>query len=170
LKKITKKIDYPEDLYGTFYTEEIFIVLVTWVETDSSTENYTIFYWQGRDAPQKQQDASLLSIPVDDSMDGKASQIVVYQHKEPPFFSDIFNNKIIIKPGNHTNISKLPELYELRGTDYSNIQAVQIECNPRALNSMHCFILCTENKCYIWEGSLCNECEKKSSKGLCCPT
>jgi hypothetical protein len=158
-----EKEEYPVNHYGTFYSEEVFIVLFTYIEALNPEPQYIVFYWQGRDVIRK---TSLLTISVSDDVDGVATQILVEQNKEPSFFLKLFKERFIVYNGSHDNVPSYPQLFEVRGDQSWQVRATEVDFSPKRLNSMHCFILRTETKQFIWEGNLAYDFEKDYARSI----
>jgi hypothetical protein len=164
-----KREEYPEQLHGHFYSGDAFLVLFTWTEKSKPAAQHVLYFWQGRDASGTSKGASaLLSVNLDDSLSGDTTQVRLEQSKESDFFNLLFKNRFIIHSGSYSPTPKpQSRLYDVRGTTNWNVKAVEIECDPHRLNSMHCFLLISfDGKIFLWKGSQSNNFERDAAKIL----
>lgn len=64
----------------------------------SGDDLHFIYFWQGRNSSSDEKGASAyLAKELDDSLNGKATQIRVVQNKEPDHFLALFAGGIIVK-------------------------------------------------------------------------
>lgn len=162
------KQDYPEELYGQFFSEDTFVVLFSWTELQKPVKQHIVFFWQGQDASTNMKGTSaLLSVKVDDSLDGQATQVRVEQNKEPETFLRLFDGCYIVHKRSYKSIGTEDRLYDIRGTSSIDVKAIEIDCEYRRLNSMHCFVLSTnDGKAIIWNGVLSNQFERQFAQNV----
>jgi hypothetical protein len=165
-----KKVVVPEDLYGQFYGGDSYIILYTYKKGNS--EEYIIYFWQGRDSSQDEKGASaLLATELDDSMGGKPVQVRVVQGKEPAHFRQMFKGEMIVHSGGKASGFKNKQdadsydtdgisLFHVKGSTDLDTYAVQVEEKARSLNSGDCFVLLTPSTMYEWQGSASSSDEK----------
>jgi len=165
-----KKADVPEDLYGQFYGGDSYIILYTYMK--GSSEEYIIYFWQGRESSQDEKGASaLLATELDDSMGGKPVQVRVVQGKEPAHFRQIFKGSMIVHAGGKASGFKNKQdadsydtdgisLFHVKGNSDLDTCAVQVEEVAASLNSGDCFVLLTPSMMYEWQGSSSSSEEK----------
>ena len=104
----------------------------------SGTEEYIIYFWQGRDSSQDEKGASaLLAKELDDELDDRPVQVRVVQGKEPAHFRSMFKGSMIVRAGGKASGFKNKgdsdsydvdgtELYHVKGSSPLNTYAVQI--------------------------------------------
>jgi hypothetical protein len=159
---------YPESMHGQFFTEDTFIILFTWTEIQKPMPQYILYFWQGQEASANMKGTSaLLSVNIDDQLDGQATQVRVEQGKEPEFFLKLFASKYIVHKGSYTSTRTGTRLYDIRGVSDWNMRAVELEGDYHRLNSMHSFVLSTfDGKVYIWNGTLSNSSERTCAQSI----
>jgi hypothetical protein len=165
-----KKVAVPEDMYGQFYGGDSYIILYTYLK--GSSEEYIIYFWQGRESSQDEKGASaLLATELDDSMGGKPVQVRVVQGKEPAHFRQIFKGKMIVHEGGKASGFKNKNdadsydtdgisLFHVKGQTELDTYAVQVGEVAASLNSGDCFVLLTPSMMYEWQGSSSSSDEK----------
>jgi hypothetical protein len=165
-----KKAEVPEDLYGQFYGGDSYIILYTYMK--GSSEEYIIYFWQGRESSQDEKGASaLLATELDDSMGGKPVQVRVVQGKEPAHFRQMFKGEMIVHSGGKASGFKNKQdadsydtdgisLFHVKGNTELDTYAVQVEETASSLNSGDCFVLLTPSMMYEWQGSSSSSDEK----------
>ncbi len=151
------KEEYPEQLYGHFFAQETYIILFTWTQKGAPTAQHILFFWQGRETSSQSKGASaVLSVGIDDKMDGRAAQIRIEQNREPVEFTMLFKGKFVVHKGSYTaQNSASSRLYDVRGTTANNVKAIEIESDYSRLNPLHCYILLQPGNTngFIWRGS-----------------
>jgi len=165
-----KKAEVPEDLYGQFYGGDSYIILYTYMRGNS--EEYIIYFWQGRESSQDEKGASaLLATELDDSMGGRPVQVRVVQGKEPAHFRQMFKGSMIVHAGGKASGFKNKQdadsydtdgisLFHVKGNTDLDTSAVQVEEKASSLNSGDCFVLLTPSMMYEWQGSSSSSDEK----------
>lgn len=153
-------------MYGQFFDTESYVILYKYMI--KNREVFIIYFWQGKKSSiQEKGSSALLTVDLDDSIGGSATQIRVVQNKEPKHFMKLFKGYIIVHKSEVTEdgASAVPEtaLYQIRGCN--NVDGVG--CDTRAvqlfspdvkyLNTNDIFLLNTPEKQFIWLGS--NSCK-----------
>jgi len=159
-------------MYGQFFDSESYVILYTY--SVKNRPMYIIYFWQGKRSSITQKGSSaLLTIDLDDSIGGNATQIRVVQNKEPKHFMKLFKGRIIVHSGRNTrnvdeeepdgaSIMHETALYQIRafnavpggGGGGCDVRAVQlIAPSSEFLNTNDVFLLNTPEKQYIWKGA-----------------
>ncbi len=151
-----KLCEYPENLYGQFYSDDSFIILLSWSTEQSPATQHILFTWQGRGSSQHCRTTSaLLTVGLDDSMDGEALQIRIEQNKEPSEFLMLFES-YIVHMGSFDYRPSRQRLYDVRGSTLFNLRAIEVETNQVRLNSLHCYVLTPKDessRTFVWKGA-----------------
>jgi hypothetical protein len=173
-----KRVEVDPKTYGQFWGGDSYIILYTYLA--HGREDHIIYYWQGRDSSQDEKGASaLLTVELDDSLGGMATQVRVVQGKEPSHFLSLFKGEMIVRIGGKASGFKTlkqsdtdkvdtskTELFHVRGTNPINTRGTEVEAKATSLNSGDVFILNTPNQQYVWYGKGSNVDEKKTGKHI----
>jgi hypothetical protein len=169
------KTPYDEDLYGQFWGGDSYVVLYAYMNGDQ--EEYAIYFWLGDTSSQDERGAAAIKAQeLDDSMGGSPVQVRVTQGKEPAFFRELFNGRMVVHTGgvasgwkNKCDTNSFDEdgvgLYRIRGNQPSNVICTQIEETASQLNSCDAFVLTDYNnkKIYTWKGSGASDAEAQAA-------
>jgi hypothetical protein len=167
------KVAVDKSMHGQFFGGDSYIVLYTYQK--DGTEEYIIYFWQGRDSSQDEKGASaLLAKELDDQLGDRPVQVRVVQGKEPAHFRAIFGGTMIVRAGGKASGFKNredndsydvdgTELYHVKGTNATNTYGVAVAESASSLNSGDCFVLLTPGKTTIWQGSGANDAEKETA-------
>ncbi|XP_049444451.1 scinderin like a [Epinephelus fuscoguttatus] len=142
--------------YGQFFGGDCYLVLYTY--KDGGREKFIIYTWQGQKCSKDELGASaILTIQLDDSMGGKATQVCVPQGQEPPHLVSMFKDPLIVYlggTGRHDQESKpnSTRLFHIRQSSNKSTRAVEVEPKASSLNTNDAFVLKEGNSVYIWKG------------------
>eukprot|EP01132_Coremiostelium_polycephalum_P001564 gene1564-1983_t len=171
-----QKVPLDPSTYGQFYSGDSYLILYTYFFKNK--DNYLIYFWQGRNSSINEKGTSaLLTIELDDQLQGMAKEVRVVQNKEPKHFLTIFKGKFIVHSGKDPlsknykapSSTKDPLLYHVRGTTDFNTRVIQCKLSPHTLNSYNSYILNnTHNNStiYIWYGKHSNTLERQLAKSI----
>jgi len=171
-----KKQPVPGGMYGQFYGGDSYVLLYTYLKGGS--EEYIIYFWQGRTSSKDEVGASaLLAKELDDTMGDRPVQCRVVQGKEPAHFRAMFGGKMIVHKGGRASGFKNStekdtydddgiSLFHVKGTTPQDTCAVQVDEEAKNLNSGDCFVLLTKTHMYSWQGNASNDEEKTSAKEI----
>ncbi|XP_037554064.1 adseverin [Nematolebias whitei] len=143
--------------YGHFYGGDCYLVLYSY--QDGGRQKYLIYTWQGQKCTQDELTASaFLTVKLDDSMGGVATQVRVTQGQEPPHLVSLFKNKPFVvhlggtsrKGGNSTPGST--RLFHIRQSSTKATRAVEVEVKASSLNTNDVFVLKTPTSLFVWKG------------------
>ncbi|CAL8342990.1 unnamed protein product [Boreogadus saida] len=155
---------------GHFYGGDCYLILYKYEV--NYRHHYILYIWQGRHATTAELAASaLLAIQLDQQYNGEPVQVRVPMGKEPLHLMAIFKGKMIIyEEGSSREGSayKPPavRLFQVRGTNDFNTQAIEVSARSACLNSNDVFVLSTENSCFLWYGKGCSGDERLMGKSL----
>ncbi|KAL4720076.1 hypothetical protein ACJJTC_002394 [Scirpophaga incertulas] len=140
-------------IYGKFYNADSYIVLKT-TGNKNSTYTYDVHFWLGSNSPQdKKGAAAILTVTLDDMLQGKAVHHREVQGHESSKFLGYFKPdtwKVGSKSGfNQVEINAGAEkrLLKLSGCDNMRIEEVPAEAS--SLTKNHCFILEFEHDIFV---------------------
>lgn len=165
-----EKVPVDRSKYGQFFGGDSYILLYTYMKGRS--EEYIIYFWQGRDSSNDEKGASaLLAKDLDDSLGGKPVQVRVVQGKEPAHFRTLFRGQMVVHAGGKASGFKNREdtdsydvdgvgLFHIKGTNEVNTYGVQVAEVATSLNSGDCFVLVTPSTVYVWQGHGANDAEQ----------
>nr|AAO63152.1 gelsolin [Anableps anableps] len=144
--------------YGHFYGGDCYLVLYSYFF--GGRQKHIIYTWQGQKCSQDELAASaFLTVRLDDSMGGVATQVRVTQSREPPHLVSLFKDKpLIIHLGGTSR----------KGEDKQNLPALGSSISARAppkhcellrwkplassLNTNDVFVLKSANSLFVWKG------------------
>eukprot|EP00603_Paraphysomonas_imperforata_P002999 CAMPEP_0114417660 /NCGR_PEP_ID=MMETSP0103-20121206/3082_1 /TAXON_ID=37642 ORGANISM="Paraphysomonas imperforata, Strain PA2" /NCGR_SAMPLE_ID=MMETSP0103 /ASSEMBLY_ACC=CAM_ASM_000201 /LENGTH=797 /DNA_ID=CAMNT_0001585967 /DNA_START=115 /DNA_END=2508 /DNA_ORIENTATION=+ len=169
------KAPYDEDLYGQFWGGDSYVVLYAYMNGDQ--EEFAIYFWLGDTSSQDERGAAAIKAQeLDDSMGGSPVQVRVTQGKEPAFFRELFDGRMVVHTGgvasgwkNKCDTNSFDEdgvgLYRIRGNQPSNVICTQIEEKASQLNSCDAFVLTDYNnkKIYAWKGAGASDAEAQAA-------
>lgn len=165
------KVAVDQSKYGQFFGGDCYLILYSY-DTDGR-EKHIIYMWQGQTSTIDERGASaILTVDLDDSMGGVATQVRVTQGQEPPHLVSMFKDKPMIihlggtsrsggetKPGN-------TRLFHIRMATTKATRAVEVEPLASSLNTNDVFVLKTQNSVFQWKGLAANEEELKAAADL----
>lgn len=166
-----KKVEVEKELYGQFFGGDSYVILYTYQK--NGTEEYIIYFWQGRDSSVDEKGASaLLAKELDDELGDRPVQVRVVQGKEPSHFRAMFGGLMVVRAGGKASGFKNrqdedsydvdgTELYHVKGSNAQNTYGVAVPETASSLNSGDCFVLLTPGKTTVWQGSGSNDAEKE---------
>ncbi|EGD82600.1 scinderin isoform 2 [Salpingoeca rosetta] len=168
----------PKEQYGHFYSGDSYVMLYTYLR--NSKEEYIIYFWQGNKSSQDERGASAKhAVDLDDKYGGAPVQVRVVQNKEPPHFYLVMKQfgGMVVHEGGHASGWKNVDdkdsydtdgtrLFQVRGTNEWNTRAIQVDEEPKSLNSGDVFILETPQNVFLWFGKGCTGDEREYAKQI----
>ncbi|EGD82454.1 villin-1 [Salpingoeca rosetta] len=168
----------PKDQHGHFYSGDSYVMLYTYLR--NSKEEYIIYFWQGNKSSQDERGASAKhAVDLDDQYGGAPVQVRVVQNKEPPHFYLVMKQfgGMVVHEGGHASGWKNVDdkdsydtdgtrLFQVRGTNEWNTRAIQVDEEPKSLNSGDVFILETPQNVFLWYGKGCTGDEREYAKQI----
>lgn len=152
--------------YGTFYSGDAYILLQTIQKPGSSSFEWNLHFWLGKDCSQDEQGAAAYrTVELDDQLGGGPIQYREVQGAESNLFSSYFKSGIKYLDGgiesafNHVD----PDAYEprlLQCKGKRDVRVMQVEMKSSAMNEGDVFILDAGKKLYQWNGANANKYEK----------
>lgn len=155
---------------GSFYSGDCYIVLHTIQREKSSSYDWDLFFWLGKDSSQDEQGAvAYHTVALDDHFGGKPVQYREVQGFESTKFMALFPKGVTYKDGGMASAFKHvdrdhyePRLFQLKGK--RNVRVSQVPLKTDSLNDGDVFILDLGLNLYQWNGKEANKYEKM--KGL----
>uniref|UniRef100_A0A8C1EKT4 Scinderin n=1 Tax=Cyprinus carpio carpio TaxID=630221 RepID=A0A8C1EKT4_CYPCA len=155
----------PENLHGSFYIGDAYLVLHTVKQKDSCF--YDLHYWLGKECTQDESAAAaIFTIQMDDYLGGKPVQYRELQGFESTNFTSYFKGGITYKAGGvasgfqHvvTNDLTARRLFHIKGR--RTVRATEVPLAWASFNNGDCFIVDLGAVIYQWCGSKCNKFER----------
>ncbi|KAM9848314.1 scinderin like a [Aulostomus maculatus] len=151
------KVPVDPSTHGQFYGGDCYLLLYSY--NAGGREKRIIYTWQGRKCTKDELCASaFLTVDLDDSMGGVATQVRVTQGKEPAHLVSLFKNKQLIiylggtsRKGGETKPSST-RLFHIRRSTTEATRAVEVEPDASSLNTNDVFVLKTLNSLFLWKG------------------
>uniref|UniRef100_A0A673B652 Gelsolin-like n=1 Tax=Sphaeramia orbicularis TaxID=375764 RepID=A0A673B652_9TELE len=159
------KAEVDQAKYGQFFGGDCYLIQYSY---DSQGREK-----QGRKSTIDERAASaILTVALDDSMGGVATQVRVTQGQEPPHLVSMFKQKTMIihmggtsRSGDETQPGST-RLFHIRISTTKATRAVEVEPIASSLNTNDVFVLKTPNSVFEWKGLGANEEEIKAATEL----
>uniref|UniRef100_A0A7N8YQL4 Scinderin like a n=1 Tax=Mastacembelus armatus TaxID=205130 RepID=A0A7N8YQL4_9TELE len=151
------KVPVEPSSYGQFFGGDCYLVLYSY--NAGGREKHIIYTWQGKKCTQDELTASaFLTVKLDDSMGGVATQVRVTQGQEPPHLVSLFKNKPIVihqggtsRKGGESKPGKV-RLFHIRQSSTKATRAVEVDPTASSLNTNDVFVLKTSDSQFLWKG------------------
>jgi len=155
----------PKKMYGKFFEGDAYIVLKTTQKPSSSSLEWDIFFWLGKDCSQDEAGvAAYKTVELDESLGGGPTQHREVQEHESDLFVSCFKS-VQYEPGGvasgfkHVEKDKYePRLLHLKGKREVRVKTVPLSAS--SLNSGDVFVLDLGLKLIQWNGTEANRKEK----------
>ncbi|XP_019936216.1 scinderin like a [Paralichthys olivaceus] len=163
------KVPVDPSTYGQFFGGDCYLVLYSY-SADGSPKRI-IYTWQGQKCTQDELTASaFLTVTLDNSMGGVATQVRVTQGKEPPHLVSLFKKKPLVihlggtsrEHGESKPASK--RLFHIRQSSTKATRAIEVEPVASSLNTNDVFVLKASNSVKLWVGKGGTPEEKEAAK------
>uniref|UniRef100_A0A3Q4I2K0 Macrophage-capping protein n=1 Tax=Neolamprologus brichardi TaxID=32507 RepID=A0A3Q4I2K0_NEOBR len=142
-------VPVPDNLHGSFYTGDAYVILYTVKKKESSF--YHLHYWLGKECSQDESTAAaIFTVQLDDYLGGKPVQYRELQGVESTAFTSYFKGGLTYKVSQR--------LLHVKGRRV--VRATQVPFSWSSFNSGDCFIVDLGDKIYQWCGSKCNKYER----------
>lgn len=159
-------VAYPKNNYGKFYTGDSFIVLNT-VQTKDKKLSWDVHFWLGSETSVDEAGAAaILTVQLDDLLNGGPVQHREVQDHESQLFLSYFKNGVRYEQGGiassfkHVEINAQGEkrLFQVKGK--RNVRVRQVNLSVSSMNKGDCFILDAGNEIYVYVGAQAKRVEK----------
>uniref|UniRef100_A0A1B0BZ83 Gelsolin-like domain-containing protein n=1 Tax=Glossina palpalis gambiensis TaxID=67801 RepID=A0A1B0BZ83_9MUSC len=159
-------VAYPKNNYGKFYSGDSFIVLNT-VQTKDKKLSWDVHFWLGSETSVDEAGAAaILTVQLDDLLNGGPVQHREVQDHESQLFLSYFKNGIRYEQGGiassfkHVEINAQGEkrLFQVKGK--RNVRVRQVNLSISSMNKGDCFILDAGNEIYVYVGAQAKRVEK----------
>ncbi|CAB1453805.1 unnamed protein product [Pleuronectes platessa] len=152
-----QKIPVDPSTYGQFFGGDCYLVLYSY--TADGRKKHIIYTWQGQKCTHDELGASaFLTVALDDSMSGVATQVRVTQGREPPHLVSLFKNKPLVihlggtsRKGGQSKPAST-RLFHIRLSSTRATRAVEVEPVASSLNTNDVFVLKESNSVMLWVG------------------
>ncbi|KAM8875847.1 scinderin like a [Spinachia spinachia] len=151
------KVPVDPSTYGQFYGGDCYLVLYSY--NSGGREKHIIYTWQGQKCTKDELTASaFLTVQLDDSMGGAATQIRVTQGQEPPHLVSVFKaNPLVVHLGGTSRESGESKpgstrLFHIRRSSTKATRAVEVVPTASSLNTNDVFVLKSPSSLFIWVG------------------
>ncbi|VDK62705.1 unnamed protein product [Onchocerca ochengi] len=141
------------DQFGSFYTGDSYIILYT-----KNPGEWNVHFWLGNETTQDEQGtAAIMTVAIDDALNGLPVQYREVQGHESPLFLSYFKDGIrYLKGGVASGFTHVadkyenwkPKLFQCKGK--RNVRCQEVECKGESLNLGDVFILDCGLKIYVW--------------------
>ncbi|XP_048395200.1 scinderin-like [Stegostoma tigrinum] len=166
-----KKQPVDPSTYGQFYGGDCYIILYTYRSGDR--DRHIIYTWQGQKATKDELGSSaILTVELDDQMQGLCVQVRVTQGQEPPHLLSLFKGKPVIvhlggtsRHGGQSAAAPV-RLFHVRKSSTGATRAVEVIADAGSLNSNDTFVLKTPQQSYIWKGVGASQAELKTANNV----
>ncbi|KAG5880800.1 hypothetical protein JTB14_030818 [Gonioctena quinquepunctata] len=161
-----KPVAYPKNQYGKFYTGDSYIVLNTKIRNNGQ-KSFDLHFWLGSETSQDEAgSAAILSVQLDDQLNGDPIQHrEVQEHESQLFLSYFKNGGVRYLPGGvssgfqHVDPNAFEKrLFQVKGS--RNIRVKQVLPTIASMNNGDCFILDVGRDIYVYVGSKARRVEK----------
>ncbi|XP_030583511.1 scinderin like a [Archocentrus centrarchus] len=151
------KVPVDKSTYGQFFGGDCYLLLYSY--NHGGRERHIIYTWQGQKCTQDELAASaFLTVQLDDSMGGVATQVRVTQGQEPSHLVSLFKDKpLVIHLGGtsrkcgETKPSST-RLFHVRKSCTNATRAVEVKPLASSLNTNDVFVLKTPDCLFLWKG------------------
>eukprot|EP01090_Pellita_catalonica_P003302 TRINITY_DN12975_c0_g1_i1.p1 TRINITY_DN12975_c0_g1~~TRINITY_DN12975_c0_g1_i1.p1 ORF type:complete len:792 (-),score=159.69 TRINITY_DN12975_c0_g1_i1:64-2109(-) len=170
-----KKTRLPAKSKGEFYSSESYIACYQYIFNNKDAA--ILYFWQGRTSSVlKKGTSAVLTIELDDSIDGLTKEIRVVQNKEPKHFLSVFAAEgMIVYLGKSDGAeggttSGGVAMFQVIGFEPPFVRCVQVQPDLHRFHSSSCFLLfkhdLMENKvkCFLWCGQSSSSAAQKHAK------
>lgn len=165
-----KVVAVPREDYGKFYSGDSYIVLNTKQRPNSSTLEWDIHFWLGKNSSQDEMGtAAYKTVELDESLGGGPVQFREVEGHESKQFLSIFKGGVqYLEGGVASGFKKVekdkyePRLLQLKG--HRNVRVTAVPVSRDSLNEGDVFILDLGLTIYQWNGPKSSRQEK--SKGV----
>ncbi|KAK4879724.1 hypothetical protein RN001_007870 [Aquatica leii] len=167
----TNLIEIPKIQYGTFFSEECYLILYSY---EVKTLNSVVYTWLGNDASQDDKKVALLkATELTGELKESVMQVRIVQGFEPPHFLQLFLGKMIVFTGKGNELndeqgkkSKTNFLLQIHGSNTYTAKGMQVYHKAANLNSNYCYVLKKRKHYYIWCGGYTTGDQRESAKGF----
>uniref|UniRef100_A0A3B4B975 Gelsolin-like domain-containing protein n=1 Tax=Periophthalmus magnuspinnatus TaxID=409849 RepID=A0A3B4B975_9GOBI len=143
------KVPVDAETYGQFYGGDCYLVLYSY--NCGGRTKHIIYTWQGKKCSKDELGASaILTVALDDSMGGVATQVRVTQGKEPAHLVSLFKgNPMVVYLGGTSRSGGQTAAGKVR---LFHIRLNSTKPTASSLNTNDVFVLKTPDAVYLWRG------------------
>ncbi|KAL3990318.1 Gelsolin-like protein 1 [Acanthocheilonema viteae] len=147
------RIEVPREQFGNFYIGDSYIILYT-----KNPGEWNVHFWLGNETTQDEKGAAaIMTVQIDDALNGLPVQYREVQGHESPLFLSYFKDGIrYLKGGVASGFTHVideyknwkPKLFQCKGK--RNVRCTEVECKGESLNLGDVFLLDCGLKIYVW--------------------
>uniref|UniRef100_A0A8C6SA64 Scinderin like a n=1 Tax=Neogobius melanostomus TaxID=47308 RepID=A0A8C6SA64_9GOBI len=165
------KVAVDPSKYGHFYGGDCYLIKYSY--KSGGRLMHIIYNWQGNKCSVAERTlCAHLTVQLDDSMGGAATQVRVTQGEEPAHLVSLFKGKLMVvylggssRSGGQTAPGDV-QLFHIRLSSTNATRAVEVEPTAAALNTNDAFVLKKSGGLVIWKGEGAADEEMESAKFL----
>lgn len=159
-------VPYSKNKYGKFYEGDSYIVLNTKQSKDKSI-SWDVHFWLGsQTSTDEAGTAAILTVQLDDILNGAPVQHREVQDHESQLFLSYFKNGVRYEQGGigsgfkhvQTNAEGEKRLFQVKGK--RNVRVRQVNLSVSSMNKGDCFILDAGSEIYVYVGIQAKRVEK----------
>ncbi|XP_055848668.1 gelsolin isoform X2 [Episyrphus balteatus] len=159
-------VPYPKNKYGKFHEGDSYIVLNTKQSKDKSI-SWDVHFWLGSETSTDEAGtAAILTVQLDDILNGAPVQHREVQDHESQLFLSYFKNGVRYEQGGvgsgfkhvQTNAEGEKRLFQVKGK--RNVRVRQVNLSVSSMNKGDCFILDAGSEIYVYVGIQAKRVEK----------
>jgi len=163
-----KVTDWPEEEYGSFYSGDSYIILNTYKDKNSQSDEllYDVHFWIGKYSTQDEYGtAAYKTVELDTLLDDKPIQHREVQGHESALFKSYFQNITALKGGAATGFRRVkpveykPRLIHITGNK-KKVTATEVPLKRGNLKDDDIFVIDLGLKIYLWIGVDANKDER----------
>jgi Leucine-rich repeat (LRR) protein len=152
-----------QDLNGTFFDGDCYIILKTFRDNDTGSLNWKIYYWIGMHASlDKQACAAMHSVNLRNLLGATCRTIREEQYEESDEFKELFDFRIKYVEGAQASsgfytvedIEYITRMYKISGTQRIVLEPVPL--NYKSLSLHYVYLLDAGLTIYLWNGAKAN--------------
>lgn len=155
------KISVPSSKHGRFFSSNCYIVLHTF--PGERKDDYIIYSWLGHDSTMEiRLSTAQIVNEMESSLKG-AVEVRIFEGKEPPHFTSLFQKLFTIKGD---NMEMAVRLFQVQQSGPYNWQATEVKMDATSLNSSGCSFLQLETTLILWFGKFSTIEEQEATESL----
>eukprot|EP00250_Pteridium_aquilinum_P017294 c23553_g2_i2 orf=330-3245(+) len=157
----SSKASVPSSKHGRFFNSNCYIVLHTF--PGERKDDYIIYSWLGHESTMESRLSTAQFVDEMASSLKGAVEVRIYEGKEPPHFTSLFQKLFIIKGD---NVETGVRLFQVQQSGSYNWQATEVKMDATSLNSSGCSFLQLDNTLILWFGKFSTVEEQEATESL----
>lgn len=157
----SSKESLPVSKHGKLFNNNCYIVLYTY--PGDRKDDYIIYSWLGHQSTMETRASTAQSVKETASSLERAVEVHIFEGKEPPHFTSLFQNLFVIKGD---DIEMGVRLFQVQQSGSHYWQAIEVDLDATSLNSSGCMFLQMENSFITWYGKFSTIEEQEAAENL----